>query len=168
MTDVKALSRRGVLVTAGIATAALAKPPSFAADAHDRYQDLDTALESLRVAMEKGDGPVLDRLLHPDLIYMHSSGFSQSKTDLIRSLAGKQFFAAFTASDIRVQQTGDTALASMTVDQVKNLPGGATRASRIRVLCTWVRRQGHWQMYGRCSALMSPAQTAACAPARNL
>jgi ketosteroid isomerase-like protein len=151
----------------GLAGAAVAAAPSQAQSVRPARPDLDSALERLSIALEKGDGSVLDQLLHPDLVYMHSSGFAQTKADLMRDIAGKQFFASFTASDIRIQRSGDTALTSMFVDQVKNIAGGRTRASRIRVIYTWIKHHHRWQLYGRCSALMLPAPNAACEPCRE-
>lgn len=155
------ISRREALTYAAGAGAALAAVPAHAARGNAA---LEAALTTLHTAMVAGDGAVLDGVLHPDLIYMHSSGFYQTKADLMRDLSGKQFFAAFNPSGIRMQRTGDTALATMTVDQVKNIAGGKTRASQIKLIYTLLQRGGKWRLLGRCSALMPSRANAADAP----
>lgn len=119
---------------------------------------LARAIEALRIAMVAGDARALERLLDDRLIYMHSSGHSQTKANLLNDLAGKSFFAALTNSEPEIHVVGRTGILSVTVDQVKNLPGGKMRASRIKVLQTWVLSAGDWVLLARCSALIISAQ----------
>jgi len=156
------INRREALAYAAGAGAVLAAVPAKAARGNT---DLEAALATLHSAMVAGDGVALDRMMHPDLIYMHSSGFYQTKAELMRDLAGKRFFAAFNPSGMHMQRTGDTALATMTVDQVKNVAGGKARASQIKVIYTLVLRRGKWQLLDRCSALMPTRPSASAAPA---
>lgn len=73
---------------------------------------------------------------------MHSSGQTQTKADLLRDLAGKTFFAGLTYSNQTTDVVDYTGTAIATVDQVKNLYVGKTRASQIKVLQTWVHSGG--------------------------
>lgn len=124
---------------------------------------LARAIETLRIAMVDGDSNELNRLLDDQLIYMHSSGHSQTKANLLAVLGGKRFFASLSNSDIDVRVVDRTGAVSIMVDQVKNLPNGKTRASRIKVLQTWLLSHGRWVLLARCSALMSSAQIQKCA-----
>ncbi len=92
---------------------------------------------------------------------MHSTGRSQSKEAVFADLSDTRFSAGLAFSDIQVDIVGDTALATLTVDQVKNLPGGKTRASRIVVMMVWVWTRGGWQLLGRSSHLPAGAAPAA-------
>lgn len=161
------LTRRTALTALGatgavtMASAAIGAPA-----ANTRLTGLERASEALRLAMVAGDGRTLDALLHDRLVYMHSSGHSQSKADLMRDLAGKQFFAGLTYAAQSFDVVGDTGIVRLTVDQVKNVAGGKTRASRIEVLHTWVRTGGTWRLLGRVSALIeSPLMRPSCPPA---
>lgn len=126
---------------------------------------LDTAVEDLRRAMVSGERTALDRLLHERLVYMHSSGHSQSKANLMADLAGKVFFAGLAFPEQTLDRQGETGIAVLTVDQIKNLPGGTTRASRIRVIQTWAWADRRWQLLARSSAILNSPLTPPCKPA---
>ena len=125
---------------------------------------LERAIEALRAAMVAGDGQALNRLLHDRLSYMHSSGNAQTKADVMRDLGGKRFFAALTYPEQTVSVVDRTGLVIQTVDQVKNLPDGKTRASRIKVQQAWVETDGGWKLLARSSAIISSPLQRACAP----
>ena len=115
--------------------------------------------------MLEGDGRVLDAMLHDLLDYMHSSGHSQTKADVMRDLAGKRFFASLTYPEQAFHVAGDVGVVKLTIDQVKNLAEGATRASRIKVLQSWTRTRGDWKLLTRASALIeSPLMRPTCPP----
>lgn len=159
------LTRRMALVAAGAGGAmSLMARPAKAAPA-GRQATLEQAVDALRVAMVAGDGAALNRLLDDRLTYMHSSGHSQTKANLLNDLAGKQFFASLTYTESKIDLIDNTGIATVTVDQVKNLPGGKTRASRIKILQTWVRTGGEWKLAARVSALITSPLKPTCAPA---
>ena len=157
------LTRRSAMVALGAGAVVTVAPVAAAARAPGRGS-LPEAVEALRVAMVAGDGKVLAALLHDHLNYMHSSGHSQTKQNVLTDLAGKKFFAAFDHAEQTVDVVGKIGVVKTTVDQVKNLPGGGTRASRIKVLHTWVQTGRGWQLLTRASALLSQAQTRQSSP----
>lgn len=136
------------------------------AEAAQRQSAFERAIEELRVAMVEGNEVALDKLLHAKLIYMHSSGHSQTKTNLMSDLAGKKFFASLTYSDVLIETVDRTGIVAMTIDQVKNLPGDKTRASRIKVMQTWVSAGNDWKLLARLSSIISSPLTA-CPPGSN-
>lgn len=150
------LTRRTALVALGAGAAVTLAPVAAAAGVPGRGS-LAEAVEALRAAMVAGDGTVLAALLHDHLNYMHSSGHSQTKQNVLTDLAGKRFFAAFDHVEQTVDVVGQVGVVKTTVDQVKNLPGGGTRASRIKVLHTWVQTGRSWQLVTRASALLPQA-----------
>ena len=154
------VSRRNAISAMAIGTALSLGTSSPVAARSDERRHLEQAVERLRVAMVEGDGTTLDELLHAKLVYMHSSGHAQTKADLLRDLAGKRFFAALTNSDLTVDVIDRTGVVVATVDQVKNLPDGRTRASRIKVLMTWIVDRHEWRLLSRGSAIIySPLAT---------
>lgn len=156
-----ALTRRAAL--AGLAVSSMAaKAAADAPAGTSRGEEaLISAVEVLRVAMVEGDGKTLELMLHDHLNYMHSSGNSQTKANVLSDLAGKTFFASLVHSEVKVDIIGENGIVKMTVDQVKNLPGGKTRASQIKVLQVWAQVNGQWKLIARASALI-PAQPGQC------
>jgi len=158
------LSRRTALAALGMGAAASLAPAARAATRADKAS-LESAVERLRVAMVAGDATALKAMLHDRLTYMHSSGHSQTKAMLMDDLTVKRMFAGLTYSGQTVDVIGHTGTVVQTVDQVKNLPDGATRASRIKVLQTWLHAEGAWKLLSRVSAIIySPLTAPACPP----
>lgn len=168
MTEINpGLTRRTALTALGATGAAtMASAAVGAPAANSRQAGLERASEALRQAMISGDAQVLDAMLHDRLNYMHSSGHSQTKADVMRDLAGKRFFAGLTYPEQSFDVAGDVGVVKLSVDQVKNVAGGKTRASRIKVLQTWTRTGGSWKLLTRASALIeSPLMRPSCPPA---
>ena len=153
MTDI---ARRSALAALGFCGAAAMAPVDARAATATTSRDLGRAVEDLRLAMVSGDSGLLTAMLDDTLIYMHSSGNSQTKADVLRDLAGKSFFASLTYAGIVLNRSGGVGVALLTVDQAKNLPSGGTRASRIKVLQTWVETRRGWRLLARSSALIVP------------
>lgn len=149
------LNRRKALTALGAAvgTASLAAPSL--AKGSSEQSSLERAVEELRAAMVAGDRAALERLLHDQLRYLHSSGQTQTRANLLSDLAGKKFFASLIFPEASIVPVDCTGIANLTVDQVKNLPDGKTRASRIKVLQTWTKTPSGWKLLGRMSAIIS-------------
>jgi ketosteroid isomerase-like protein len=69
-------------------------------------------VEAQRVeAILKGDTVTLERILAPDLTYMHSSGILDTKESYLASLSsGRLTYKGFDESDVRVRVYGDAAV----------------------------------------------------------
>src|SRR5712692_7676633 len=75
------------------------------------------AMDAWKQATMKKDGAALEKLLHPDLSYTHSSGMNQTKADVIKSVTtGKTTVEGIDFSDTTVRVYGKTALAKGVVD----------------------------------------------------
>ena len=146
-------SRRSALAAVGLGGLLTAAPGIGAERGSSNLASLEKALEASRIAMLAGDGRALEMLLHDRLNYMHSSGHSQSKADVLRDLAGKNFFASLVYSSQTADVVHDAGIVTLTVDQAKNLPNGGTRASQLNVLQVWVKTGSSWQMLARSSVL---------------
>ena len=156
------LTRRGTIAFLGASSALLLSPAAMAASSADSKIALEQAIEALRVGMVEGDGKTLDALLHDRINYMHSSGHSQTKQNIMSEMAGKRFFASLTFSAQTVELAGDVGVVLQTIDQVKNLPNGKTRASQIKVLQTWVLTDGRWKLLTRSSHIISSPLVSPC------
>jgi hypothetical protein len=147
------ISRRSALTGLGLRGLLTAAPGIGAPRGSSDLASLEKAIEASRMAMLAGDGRALAALLHDRLNYMHSSGHSQSKADVLRDLAGKNFFASLVYSGQTVDVVNDAGIVTLRVDQAKNLPNGGTRASQLKVLQVWVKAGSSWQMLARSSVL---------------
>ena len=162
------LTRRSALTTLAATGAVSMASVASGAPGSGKQASLEQAVASLREAMIAGDGNRLNALLHDRLNYMHSSGHSQTKANLLADLAGKRFFAGLTYKDQKIDVLDNTGTVVQTIDQVKNLPDGKTRASQIKVLQTWLHSGGRWQLLSRVSAIIySPLTASSCPPGRS-
>jgi ketosteroid isomerase-like protein len=95
------------------------------------------ALEDERFrAILARDYGALDRLMHDDLVYVHSSGVSETKAELIASMRdGSRIYRAFELLARRVRQIGDTVI---THGRLRVEVTEKGRDAEVRVLYTCV------------------------------
>jgi ketosteroid isomerase-like protein len=107
------------------------------------------ALDAWKQATMKKDGAALDKLLHPDLTYSHSSGMTQTKADVIKAVTtGKASVEAIEFSDTTVRVYGKTALVKGVVD-LHNNADGKTTVAHLSILHVWIKTSQGWQMVAR-------------------
>jgi ketosteroid isomerase-like protein len=107
------------------------------------------AMDAWKQATMKKDGAALDKLLHPDLTYSHSSAMNQTKAEVISSVTtGKATVEGITFSDTTVRVYGKTALVKGKVDIVNNTDGKSTPA-HLNILHVWIKSPKGWQMVAR-------------------
>jgi ketosteroid isomerase-like protein len=112
-------------------------------------KDVLAAMDAWKQATIKKDGAALDKLLHPDLTYSHSSAMTQTKADVIKAVTtGKATVEDITFSDTTVRVYGNTALVKGKVDIVNNTDGKSTPA-HLNILHVWIKGQHGWQMVAR-------------------
>src|SRR6266446_9605443 len=74
-------------------------------------KDVLAAMDAWKHATMKKDGAALEKLLHPDLTYSHSSGHNQDKADVVKTVTtGKATTASIDFSETTVRVYGNTAL----------------------------------------------------------
>src|SRR5260370_9961655 len=84
-------------------------------------KDVMAAMDAWKHATMKKDGAALEKLLHPDLTYSHSSGMNQSKAEVVKSVtAGKATPQAVEFSETTGPVYGNTALVRGKVDMTNN------------------------------------------------
>jgi ketosteroid isomerase-like protein len=107
------------------------------------------AMDAWKQATMKRDGAALDKLLHPDLTYSHSSAMNQTKGEVIKSVTtGKATVEGITFSDTTVRVYGKTALVKGKVDIINNTDGKSTPA-HLNILHVWIKGPQGWQMVAR-------------------
>ncbi len=107
------------------------------------------AMDAWKQATMKKDGAALDKLLHPDLTYSHSSGMTQTKADVIKSVTtGKATVESIEFSDTTVRVYGKTALVKGVVD-LKNVTDGKMTPAHLTILHVWIKGPQGWQMVAR-------------------
>jgi ketosteroid isomerase-like protein len=112
-------------------------------------KDVLAAMDAWKQATMKKDAAALDKLLHPDLSYSHSSAANQTKDEVIKSVTtGKATVEGITFSDTTVRVYGNTALVKGKVDIVNNTDGKSTPA-HLNILHVWIKGSQGWQMVAR-------------------
>jgi len=112
-------------------------------------KDVLAAMDAWKQATMKKDGAALEKLLHPDLTYSHSSGMTQTKADVIKAVTtGKATVEGIDFSDTTVRVYGKTALVKCVVD-LHNNADGKTTVAHLSILHVWVKGSQGWQMVAR-------------------
>jgi hypothetical protein len=114
---------------------------SFAAPAD---KEVLAALEAWRQATLNKDPAALDKILHKDLTYTHSSGLEQNKADQLKAVADpKAKPQAIELSNTTVRQYGNTAIVKT------NMTTGGASATHLLLLLVFVKTPEGWQMVAR-------------------
>jgi ketosteroid isomerase-like protein len=104
------------------------------------------ALEDRRFdAMIEGDFGALDKLVHEELLYTHSSGLTDTKKSWIESMkSGKTKYKSAQPSERQVRFFGDVALVRGKA-AIEAEIGGQPRSLRLLFLNAWVRTPQGWK-----------------------
>ncbi|MCX6592738.1 MAG: nuclear transport factor 2 family protein [Acidobacteria bacterium] len=134
-------------VTALLATTVLAQ----AAAPTKAEQEVLDAMEAWRVATLAQDAPALDRLLHPQLIYSHSSGRLESKSDIVTLAKAKKLpnTSMTTLGGQTVMIFGPNAIVRGNMDVGSKAAGGSPTLLHLSVLYVWTRMPQGWQLVAR-------------------
>ena len=96
-------------------------------------------------AMCGGDFAALERMLHDELLYTHSSGLTDTKATWLASLrSGKAKYKSAVRSDQKVRLAGDTALVTgrTTIEAEVN---GQPLSLRLVFLNAWTKTSKGWK-----------------------
>ncbi|RWR32449.1 nuclear transport factor 2 family protein [Sinirhodobacter populi] len=96
--------------------------------AHDSPlgQELLAFEEERRRALISGDAAALDRILHPDLVHVHSSGMVHGKAEFIAHVGRMGGFVDITRGPVELRTTGagGALMTGPTVNRVRRLDSG--------------------------------------------
>ena len=115
----------------------------FAAAGEDEIRKVEAAWAD---AVKAGDQTKLDKMLADGLVYTHSTGIVEGKSEYLAKLKqGTQKYAGIDASGVGVHMYKDAAVVNSKLRMT-----GATKGVPFdnTVLCThmWVKQGGHWQL----------------------
>ncbi|SAK57138.1 hypothetical protein AWB76_02405 [Caballeronia temeraria] len=123
---------------------------------HDR--EVIRQLEDERyTAMLRKDIATLTRLLNERLIYMHSSGVTDTKESYVDGLrSGLWNYRRIERSDVRIEVQGDIALvfAKLAIELMSN---DKLKSFEARVLAVWYRKRDGWQLTAVHSGALPPS-----------
>ena len=105
------------------------------------------ALESYRSAFLAKDAPMLEVVLHPDLVYTHSNALHETKDDVLEGLPGAQTYKIEFLSPV-VTIYGDMAMVKTDADFTNKVDGKDVTA-HLNILHVFLKTDGHWRMLAR-------------------
>ena len=120
--------------------------------AADPAQAVIEASKGWRQAAIQKDSAGLQRYLADDMIYNHSDGRAQTKSEYIAAVLKSGRYESFTDSETKVRVYGKTAVLNGFVD-VKQLNQPAYRVHTLEV---YVENNGQWQMTAHQSVRINP------------
>jgi len=118
--------------------------------AADPKTDVMAAMESWKQAVLKKDATALEPLLHPDLLYSHSDGRTETKADILKSLPD---LGSIKIGESAVRVFGNVVLVKGPMEIVNNATTPPTKLS-LYGLQVWVKGATGWQLAGRHSNRM--------------
>jgi ketosteroid isomerase-like protein len=130
-----------LLIALCAATLPAAGQPAAAAEAELR------AVEDRRYqAMIRGEAGALDKLLADDLVYVHSSGSVETKTEFLDTLrSGRLRYKRIAPEDVRVKLSGNLALVTgrSSIDVERE---GKPQSFRVRFTAAYEKASGSWRL----------------------
>jgi len=108
-------------------------------------------------AMLAKDIAALERLLHPGLVYMHSSGVADSKASYIAGVRDRVWdYSAIARSDQTVRLHGSLALVFNRL-KIDLSVRGVAKSLDNRALAVWTAEGGDWRLIALQSGMVPPA-----------
>ena len=109
-------------------------------------KDIQSVEDMWLAAVKGGDSDALGNLLADDLVYTHSTGTVDTKTDYMTKLkSGEQKYASMEYSDMKVRKYGNTAVVNAQIHMT-----GATKGvpfdNRMYVVHVWVKQGAGWKL----------------------
>lgn len=104
------------------------------------------AEKSWAAAVVSRDYTALDRVMHDQLIYAHSTGAIETKSEYIDRLkSGAQRYDAIEHHTTTVKMHGDAAVAHSKV-VMKGESGGRPFDNQLMMIHLWIKKDGRWQL----------------------
>lgn len=115
----------------------------------DTEQDVLAALNGWKQATIHKDPVALAKVLHKDLIYCHSDGREQTKSDQLKAVADPRIKSlAIEFYDTRVRVYGDAAIVKTNGHVLNGAPRSAA-TSHLVLLYVFLKTPEGWQMLAR-------------------
>ena len=127
--------------------ALLAAPATFAAEPKPDTKSAVLAAERQWVdAVIHADAATLEKLMAPDIRYVHSSATNQSREEFIKAAtSGNTRYTAIDFTDDVVRQYGHTVV----ITHKATFKNAKTGDSHLFITEVWVEQDGGWKMASR-------------------
>lgn len=110
------------------------------------------ALDRMEQALVEKDSGTIKKLMHPKVLFGHSNGWLQNKTDVLSDMrSGYLVYKQFDRQSLSIQVDGKYAVVKEWL-QVKGSTGGKEFNLKLFVLQQWVKTKKGWQLWIRQSA----------------
>jgi ketosteroid isomerase-like protein len=130
---------------------------SSAAAGASAEKEVLTAMNTWKQATIAKDRAALDKLLHADLTFSHSSGQTMAKPAVLDYFtAANRKSDSIEFSDVSVRVYGNTALVKCTVDSRSTADGKGSSSAHLAVLHVWVKTHQGWQLVARQPTKLTP------------
>jgi ketosteroid isomerase-like protein len=132
-----------------VGAALLSSAPALADAAADAAA-VEEAAQGLRKAMLDADGPALDALVAPEMVYAHSDGHVEGKAQYVDTIVTKKtIYSSITLSNVKTVVAGDTAVMRFVFDCAYIDAGKPPATAHLGVMETWQKQGGSWKLLGR-------------------
>ena len=123
---------------------------SFSATAQtDPTQEVMMRMMKLKNALTERDSIALADVLADEVTYGHSTGITQTKTQLIRDIvSGAQDYKKFGPSDMVITIHNNTAIVTMKARIFMLMQGNPLELS-MNILLVWVKKNNVWKLVAR-------------------
>jgi ketosteroid isomerase-like protein len=121
--------------------------PAFAASSGEKA--VLSALDNLKEAMLKKDRAALEKILHPDLTYGHSSATVETKAQAIAHIVDGLGWEAIELADTTVRLQGNVAIVNGKADLHQRNKDKPTTVAKLLVLTVWIKGPQGWQLIAR-------------------
>jgi hypothetical protein len=97
-------------------------------------------------AMTRQDVRALEPLLADDLVYCHSHGLCETKTEFLESIGNASIrYRSIEVLELRPRALDDAIVVNGTI-AIEGVLGGEIRTMRLSFLDVYARRDGRWQL----------------------
>jgi ketosteroid isomerase-like protein len=152
------------LTIGGLLLGAITTAPRVGA-ADSAEKEITAALERWRHAMLKKDAAAFDEVFHPDLVYGHSIGLIETKTQATdHVLKSTTVYKAVDLAETRIKVRGNTAYVTGKIHYEKHPKDQPVLHQHLVVLSVWTKGARGWQMIARQSTEPKPTPTVAKTP----
>ncbi len=145
------LTRRQSVMLGGCACGGAAfflRAPAVADAAEEAA--VEKAAQDLRKAMLDADGAALDALVAPEMVYAHSDGHVEGKSQYIDTIVTKKtIYSSITLSNVKTVVVGETAVMRFVFDCAYTDLGKPPATAHLGVMETWQKQGGTWKLLGR-------------------
>ena len=105
-------------------------------------------LDRLGQAMVKKDIPTLTSILNDDMIWGHATGHTQTKSEVLKTVAGTEIWEVFKFSQPKIHFYGPAAVVRCIADIRNGTPPQAIHDGRFTMLIVLVKGPQGWQVAG--------------------